>query len=430
MRNLLHNKKIKKIAIITLAFLLIAYIVFQFIYTKVETVQTETAIKATASDEYQAQGYVVRDEVLIENKSNGVVSYSVEDGASVANGETIGDVYPTEDDVNAQVQIAKLEKELKSLQDLEEGKTDMQMSLNTLNDQIYLSISELTSAKNQETYLKKEDDKEKLLNMLNERKIITGTPMNFSSKINDLNNQINNLKTSHSSSKDTIKSPEAGNFISYISGYENAYDYNKIKQITPAEISKGFQKQEKKANIIGKIDKNLVWYVVCNISADDLSSFSLGDYVNLSMPFATTGTFNAKIAAINRDESNQAAVVFACNTMNSDLAKANVEQVKIKSSEHTGVRINKNAIHINTLTKDVKDANGNTIKQTKDVQGVYILYGKQLLFKQIIPICSYDNYVLCKQDPDENELFTDGSVKVYDKVVVRGTNLYAGKFVR
>lgn len=427
---MLHNKKIKKIAIIALAFLLIAYIAFQFIYTKVETVQTETAIKTTASDEYQTQGYVFRDEVLIENNSSGVVSYSIEDGASVANGETIGSVYPTEDDVNAQVQIEKLQKELKSLQDLEEGKTDMQMSLNTLNDQIYLSILGLTSAKNQETYLKKEDDKEKLLNMLNERKILTGTPMNFTSKINDLNDQINKLKSSHSASKDTIKSPVAGNFISYVSGYENAYDYNKIKQITPAEVANGFKPQEKKSNVIGKIDKNLIWYVVCNISADNLSNFSLGDYVSISMPFATTNAFNAKIAAINRDESNQAAVVFACNTMNSDLAKANVEQVKIKSSEHTGVRINKNAIHINTLTKDIKDANGNVVKQTKDVQGVYILYGKQLLFKQIVPICSYDNYVLCKEDPDENELFTDGSVQVYDKVVVKGTNLYAGKFVR
>lgn len=427
---MLQNTKVKKIAIIALAILLIAYIVFQCIYTKVETVQTETAIKATASDEYEAQGYVIRDEVLLENNSSGVVSYNIEDGASVASGETIGDVYPTEDDVNAQVQIEKLEKEVKALQDLEEGNTDMQMSLSTLNDQIYLSILQLTNAKDQDTYLKKQDDKDKLLNMLNERKIITGTPMNFTSKINDLNDQINKLKSSHSSSKDTIKSPVAGNFISYISGYENAYDYNKIKQITPAEIAKGFQKQEKKSNVIGKIDKNLIWYIVCNISADDLSSFSLGDYVNISMPFATTSAFNAKIAAINRDESNQAALVFACNTMNTDLAKANVEQVKIKSSEHTGVRINKNAIHINTLTKDVKDANGNVVKQTKDVQGVYILYGKQLLFKQIIPICSYDNYVLCKQDPDESELFTDGSVQVYDKVVVKGTNLYAGKFVK
>ena len=56
MRILLQNTKVKKIAIIALAILLIAYIVFQCIYTKVETVQTETAIKATASDEYEAQG--------------------------------------------------------------------------------------------------------------------------------------------------------------------------------------------------------------------------------------------------------------------------------------------------------------------------------------------------------------------------------------
>ncbi len=421
-------------AFIAMSVLIIAYIIFQILYTKIVSIQTETAIKTSAQDEYETSGYIFRDEILISNNSNGgVISYSVTDGSTVAKGETIGNVYASKEDATAQTQIEKLQSELSSIIQLQQGIVKEEASLETVNEQLYAQIAQTLSSEGCESYLNSTETRTRILNLLNERHIIVGNPLDFTAKINELDSQIKQIKAAHSPALKSITSPEAGYFISYMTGYENSYDYNKIKQISPAEIEKGFTKQENKSNIIGKIDKNLLWYVVCNIPVSDVISFSLGSYVDLSIPLVSNTTFNAKIEAINYDSSPSlgcAAVVFACNVMNGELSKTGYEKIIIKNSENTGIRVSKNSVHINTLTRTVKDANGNNVQESKDVQGVYVLYGKQLIFKQIFPLCATDKYIICQQEPDPHELFTESTVQVYDKVVTKGTGLYDGKFVR
>ena len=38
-------------------------------------------------------------------------------------------------------------------------------------------------------------------------------------------------------------------------------------------------------------------------------------------------------------------------------------------------------------------------------------------------------FVICKQEPDDDELFSGSTIKVYDKVVVEGVDLYDGKVI-
>ncbi len=394
--------------------------------------QTETAIKTVAYNEYEEDAYVFRDEVMIEHDdSNDVISYLIEDGATVSKGEVLGTIYENEKDAKNQLQIEKLQKELTSLEELQSGNSSLQINLESLDEQVYECVADLTSANAGNTYVKKEDQRAKLLDMLNKRKLIIGKKVDFSSKINEINVEINKLKNDHISVKGTLESPDSGYFISGTNGYENIYDYNKVLEISPSEIANGFKKQSNPEGVIGKIDKNVVWYVVCNMNTEDLIGFTVGDYVDISMPYVLSENFSGKIVAINNDTTgtlNSAAVVFACNRMNSVLSRVSHEKIKIRTSEKTGIRISKNAIHVNTLTRDIKDENGNTISEKKDVQGVYVLYGKQLIFKQIVPLCANDKYVLCDSNPDDEKLFTKGTVQVYDKVVVKGTDLYDGKF--
>ena len=62
---------------------------------------------------------------------------------------------------------------------------------------------------------------------------------------------------------------------------------------------------------------------------------------------------------------------------------------------------------------------------------VYIQLGNEILFKQIVPLFTGDDYVICKQDPEDDELVTDefGILKAFDEVVVEGANLYDGKII-
>ena len=51
-------------------------------------------------------------------------------------------------------------------------------------------------------------------------------------------------------------------------------------------------------------------------------------------------------------------------------------------------------------------------------------------FKEVVILYSDDDYIICKQTPEDGELFGSSTVKLYDRVVIGGTDLYDGKSVR
>lgn len=104
--------------------------------------------------------------------------------------------------------------------------------------------------------------------------------------------------------------------------------------------------------------------------------------------------------------------------------------VYLDINDYSGIMINKRALHENTVKKSVTDENGSESIIEKKVQGVYVLYGNKLQFKQIVPIYYADKYVICDASPQPDQLITNDTVRLYDRIIVGGTNLYDGKVVR
>ena len=148
------------------------------------------------------------------------------------------------------------------------------------------------------------------------------------------------------------------------------------------------------------------------------------------MPFAASGTIPAKVVAINqKDRQSDAAVVLECNYMNNELSKVRKETVQIAVNTHSGIMVNKKAIHVEPVMKVIDDGTGRQIKQEVSVQGVYVLYGSELVFKEIVPLSTYSTFVICDPNPGEDATFDGETVQLYDEVVVGGTDLYDGKIV-
>ena len=105
------------------------------------------------------------------------------------------------------------------------------------------------------------------------------------------------------------------------------------------------------------------------------------------------------------------------------------ENVNVDMGTYSGIRISKKAIHDDVVKYTEKDEKGNTEQKEKKVQGVYVLFGNQIVFKQISVIYSGSDYVICDPTPDDGILLTD-TVRQYDQVVVEGSDLYDGKIVK
>ena len=68
-----------------------------------------------------------------------------------------------------------------------------------------------------------------------------------------------------------------------------------------------------------------------------------------------------------------------------------------------------------------KDKQRGTIRNVT-FDGVYVLSGMQISFVPVEVLYYSDSYIICKKD-------NEGGLKLYDRVVVKGKNLYDGKII-
>ena len=94
------------------------------------------------------------------------------------------------------------------------------------------------------------------------------------------------------------------------------------------------------------------------------------------------------------------------------------------------MRISKKAIHDDYIEKNVYDDNGNKTVERKKVQGVYVLYGSEVQFKQISILYSGNDYVICDTEPEEGILFNGETITLNDQVILEGDDLYDGKIIK
>ena len=119
------------------------------------------------------------------------------------------------------------------------------------------------------------------------------------------------------------------------------------------------------------------------------------------MPLSSTQTLEATVEKINHDsKSGDAIIILNCTNMNAELSAIRIKDVQIVIDDYTGLRVNKKAIRV----KDKK-------------QGVYVVIGSNVKFREINIIYSANDYVIVDSDNSDDQL------KVYDDVIIKGKGL-------
>ena len=191
------------------------------------------------------------------------------------------------------------------------------------------------------------------------------------------------------------------------------------------------KKGPNKSNSLAKIVNLSYWYFVCNISKEQALKFSVDDYVTLILPFSNVRKISAKVVAINQENKNaDAALVLKCNNIDKNILNLRFENLKINIKDYKGLKIKKSAIHENIISKFVTKDDGRQEEIKKNVQGVYVLNGHQLSFKEVEILYVKDDYAICKNFTDEALSNSSDYLKPYDEIVVEGHNLYDKKIVK
>ncbi len=432
----MNSPGVKRLGSTVVALLLLFYVGYQVYRSHYSPVRTETATYFTASNTVQADVVAVRRETLLKGKSGGVVDYVVTPGEKVAKGETVANLYRDEKQAVAQRQLTQVTSAIGRLQSLQSpGSASSAAGTDSANSRICRSLQQFLGTVNAGDLTAASGQRDGLLDLINGKQIATGKVGNFNARISALESQRKALAAEAGSASGTIVSPASGYFIETTDGLESAFDFSGVTSMTCDQIRSARQKPEAPVSgTVGKICDDYVWYLACIVPADKVVNFrqtESGGQVSVQFPFVSDVSVPAGVAAVNRkDRNSEAAVILECKDMNQEIAGIRCETAQIATQQYTGIRVSQKAVHFASLKKTVSGPSGKKTSEKKDVQGVYVMHGGQIEFRQIVPEFSTDNYVVCDPSPDLNTLYTKDTVKLSDEVVVEGTDLYDGKVVQ
>ena len=421
----------KKILIAFLTVLALIYVVYLLLSANFNMYPTENAVRTTITEKIYSNGFIIRDETIIPNNSNGVLSYSCANGEEVkANGE-IAKIYANESDAVSQSIADSLERKKKALTDLQSTNVLGSVGLDTINNDISNNLISFYNNVNDNDINSAFTHSSDLLYSINQRQLYTGKVKNFSTEIADLQSQIDTLRNSSGDSIGTLTTEKAGYFTEFCDGYENSLKYKDVDRLTLDDLH-NIEISSVPSNTAGKIISSLNWYVACEVTADQATSLSLWDgNVSLLLSGASNEAVPAEIFRIHQpSQDDNALVILSCDYMDDSLIDTRNEPIEIGLGTYTGLRVNKKAIHDDYVTKVTYDDNNNKHTETKKVQGVYVLYGSEVLFKQVSIIYADDDYVICDTTPDDGVLFNGETISMYDQVILEGDDLYDGKVIQ
>ena len=420
---------LRRILIAALTVLALVYVAYLLISANFEMYPTENAVKATVTNKISANGFIIRDETILTNDTSGVLSYQCLNGEAVNAGGEVAKIFSDEKDAVAQSNADRLESKKNSLEALQRNTVLGTMSLDIINNNIKSKLIGYLENVNNNSVSSVKNDADSLVSSISQRQIYTGKIKNFNSEIEELGAQASQLRSSAGDSIGSVITPVAGYFTEFCDGYETSVDYGSVENMTLDDLH-SVKKKSVPSNAAGKVVSNVTWYVACEVSSDEAASLTVWDSsVTVLLKEASTEAIPAEIYKIQQEGDDRALVILSCDYMNNGFLEARSEPIEIGMGTYTGLRVSRRAIHDDYVTKVTYDENDNAHKEQKKVQGVYVLYGSEVQFKQISILHADEDYVICDTNPEEGVLFNGKTVSLYDKVIIKGDDLYDGKVI-
>lgn len=397
---------------------MILFVAFYSIYTGVRyfysPYQTETAFTYTVSDYYRAKAVIIRDEQPLTQQpdASGVLSYVKPDGAVVIPGSVIAKVYADEAHLRSQLQIEQLNREIALLSEAQRTSAQL-LGVDTLRAQVGDTVGDIVDAAARRDLENINDVRNRLQLQLGKYRVSTGRDANYAERIAYLKNEGAGLSAELSQPIQSVAINTGGYFCSITDGYETRLtpNFEALALDDYRRAISGTMKAEP-TGAIGKVQRGHNWYLAIVVDKNDVGRFTAGAMVELDFNIQGCGNVPASIYRILPDGSGDAVVILRTNYINAALINLRQVDVDISFKSYTGLRIGKQAL-----------------RYEGQIEGVYVKNGNLISFKPIERIYTAENFVLCVSPVKTEETAGYESIKQFDEVIVKGTDIYDGKIV-
>lgn len=382
------------------------YIIVQCFVIFCRSYKTETAIKYTLAESITLDGVVAFDSVDVAG--SGDLGYLVQDGERVTNGTTVAEVYT---DDSQGLQRERLDRLERTITLLTKSQNSTGSDLSVLTNQTKQALYNLLDKINTAQYSGITDAEDTFLLAQNRLQVSTGQTAGFADTIAALQVEYDSIKAQLDALQ-TITATTNGYFSSTAASPAIAADRQALDDADPATLQKmladGFPAAA--TDRAGQITTGFSWkfYAVCDL--DTAARFDNISSVKISVPGKQNTPLSATVEEVAPDKDNGIAkIVLQCQTINAEVLSFGQETAQIDLKTYEGIRIDKEALHI-----------------VDGQRGVYVKYGNLQRFLKITTLYENDSYILI---PENGKIGTDNEVRLYDEIIVQGTNLQDGKLL-
>ena len=399
-KRIFHVVGLLALALVSVYIIVQCFVIFRRSY------KTETAIKYTLAESITIDGVVAFDSVDVAG--SGDLGYLVQDGERVTNGTIVAEVYT---DDSQGLQRERLDRLERTITLLTKSQNSTGSDLSVLTNQTKQALYNLLDKINTAQYSGITDAEDTFLLAQNRLQVSTGQTAGFADTIAALQVEYDSIKAQLDALQ-TITATTNGYFSSTAASPAIAADRQALDDADPATLQKmladGFPAAA--TDRAGQITTGFSWkfYAVCDL--DTAARFDNISSVKISVPGKQNTPLSATVEEVTLDKDNGLAkIVLQCQTINAEVLSFGQETAQIDLKTYEGIRIDKEALHI-----------------VDGQRGVYVKYGNLQRFLKITTLYENDSYILI---PENGKIGTDNEVRLYDEIIVQGTNLQDGKLL-
>ncbi|MBR2027710.1 MAG: hypothetical protein IKA10_01810 [Oscillospiraceae bacterium] len=401
-----HKKK-KKFFPVLIVSVLLMYFVAQWYLINRNKIETVKANEGYINDSILSTGIVCREETIIENVADGYFYYNADNGQRVSAGMTIGEVYPSQNDIDNIITSQQLENRISDLEEADNFMYSVNVDISIIRKQLSNSMAEFSKQISVGNYGDVYNSVQDILLNLNKINVAMDREGDISGTKDVLNAQYNSIKGQVSSPVQTIYSPTSGYFMNDVDGYEYIADADNFKNISYEE---GYDilinPMENSVNSYGKMITDYKWNLCTYVTAQQAERLYVGQRVRLSLNSQENEYHSVTVDSIV-PKGDMVLIVLKSTTMNKQAAASRIVDGEILFSQYRGIKIPKSAIRI-----------------VDGEMGVYVKFSKLVIFKKVNPVYQDENYVILPLNVEEGN-----EVELYDDIIVKGVNLYDGKYL-
>ncbi|HJA26102.1 MAG TPA: hypothetical protein H9795_08600 [Candidatus Fournierella merdigallinarum] len=368
--------------------------------------KTETAILYDMSDSLYCSGYLVFQQQEVAGE--GQLGYLVANGERVAAGTQVAEIYTDASQARARLSLTELDEQLELL---EHSENTAGSDLDLLLSQRQSALYDLLDQMDRHDYARVSETGDEYLLALNRLQITTGTVKDFS-EAKALIADEQAIQLANLGSPQAVTVSTGGYFVAADAAQLLTYTQKELDEMTPAQLQESLSqgKGYREVSGAGKLVTSYKWYFYGLCTEEESRKFTDVSSVDISFPGAAEKVLPATVESVTVDEeSGLAKFVLSCEYVGADVLSLASATARIDFESYKGIRFSARALNI-----------------VDGEKGVYVKYGNLARFRKITVLYQDDEYILV---PQGGKVGTDNELRLFDEVIVEGTDLRDGKIL-